>query len=200
MRIVFAFAENLNLVCSTESKHYFKSKVWVMQWELARRIPKLFCESWFIFVSISDICEKLWEQVAGGCDVSSLSCLIVSVSDCESECRKQLAAPESELQELVDFRASCVCHSQMLDTGFVCSVCLAVYCKFVPFCCICMYLAFFSLLFVFYSLFPYSILSALSLSHMQGFHWFIYISVQDDVQAGRHAPNAESARSAVRLH
>ena len=31
-------------------------------------------------------------------------------------------------QRGVDFRASCFCHKKPLDAGFVCSVCLSVYC------------------------------------------------------------------------
>lgn len=37
----------------------------------------------------------------------------------------------------VDFRAACFCHGQVVDTGFVCSVCLSVFCKFSPICPSC---------------------------------------------------------------
>ena len=37
----------------------------------------------------------------------------------------------------VDFRAACQCHSKMTDLGFVCSVCMSVYCGFRPICMTC---------------------------------------------------------------
>ena len=40
-------------------------------------------------------------------------------------------------QKLVDTRASCFCHGEPVDQGFVCSICLAIYCAFLPVCGIC---------------------------------------------------------------
>jgi transcription initiation factor TFIIH subunit 3 len=40
-------------------------------------------------------------------------------------------------QSLVDMRASCVCHGTMLDIGFVCSVCLSIFCARSPICDTC---------------------------------------------------------------
>jgi Transcription factor Tfb4 len=37
----------------------------------------------------------------------------------------------------VDFRAACRCHSQIVDTGHVCSACLAIYCSSRSFCDAC---------------------------------------------------------------
>ena len=37
----------------------------------------------------------------------------------------------------VDFRAACQCHSKMTDVGYVCSVCMSVYCNFRPMCMTC---------------------------------------------------------------
>ncbi|EPZ34189.1 transcription factor Tfb4 [Rozella allomycis CSF55] len=34
----------------------------------------------------------------------------------------------------VDFRTTCVCHQKVIDLGYICSVCLTVYCSFVPIC------------------------------------------------------------------
>ncbi|KAM7209482.1 RNA polymerase II transcription factor B subunit 4 [Naviculisporaceae sp. PSN 640] len=34
--------------------------------------------------------------------------------------------------ELVDFRAACFCHRKVVDTGFVCSVCLSIFCEVPP--------------------------------------------------------------------
>jgi transcription initiation factor TFIIH subunit 3 len=31
--------------------------------------------------------------------------------------------------QIVDYRASCFCHKQIIDTGYICSVCLSIFCK-----------------------------------------------------------------------
>lgn len=41
------------------------------------------------------------------------------------------------LQNDVDFRASCFCHRKTIDTGYVCSVCLSIFCEFLPICTTC---------------------------------------------------------------
>ncbi|KAF7880752.1 uncharacterized protein EAF01_011917 [Botrytis porri] len=40
--------------------------------------------------------------------------------------RKDLIAPT---QEVVDFRAACFCHRKVVDVGFVCSICLSIFCS-----------------------------------------------------------------------
>ncbi|KAL2069628.1 hypothetical protein VTL71DRAFT_14307 [Oculimacula yallundae] len=40
--------------------------------------------------------------------------------------RKHLVAP---MQEVVDFRAACFCHRRVVDIGFVCSICLSIFCS-----------------------------------------------------------------------
>ncbi|XP_012287536.1 general transcription factor IIH subunit 3 [Orussus abietinus] len=37
----------------------------------------------------------------------------------------------------VDYRAACFCHQELIDIGYVCSVCLSVFCKFSPICTTC---------------------------------------------------------------
>ncbi|KAL0275046.1 UNVERIFIED_CONTAM: hypothetical protein PYX00_003029 [Menopon gallinae] len=37
----------------------------------------------------------------------------------------------------VDYRAACFCHRDLIDIGFVCSVCLSIFCKFSPICTTC---------------------------------------------------------------
>ncbi|TGZ70736.1 hypothetical protein CRM22_003022 [Opisthorchis felineus] len=37
----------------------------------------------------------------------------------------------------VDFRAACFCHRRLIDIGYVCSVCLSVFCEFSPLCATC---------------------------------------------------------------
>ncbi|XP_065055279.1 general transcription factor IIH subunit 3-like [Rhopilema esculentum] len=48
--------------------------------------------------------------------------------------RKSLVLP-SAVQ--IDYRGACFCHRQLVDIGFVCSVCLSIYCKFIPRCMTC---------------------------------------------------------------
>ncbi|ORY85652.1 TFIIH subunit Tfb4/p34 [Protomyces lactucae-debilis] len=48
--------------------------------------------------------------------------------------RKHLNLPK---QENVDFRAACFCHKRVLDVGFVCSVCLSIFCSPIPKCSVC---------------------------------------------------------------
>ncbi|KAF9482150.1 Tfb4-domain-containing protein [Pholiota conissans] len=48
--------------------------------------------------------------------------------------RKVLAVPT---QDKVDFRAACFCHKNIVDIGFVCSVCLSIFCQPVPVCSTC---------------------------------------------------------------
>ncbi|KAJ1642536.1 RNA polymerase II transcription factor B subunit 4, partial [Dispira simplex] len=48
--------------------------------------------------------------------------------------RKFLVAPE---QSSVDFRAACFCHKKIVDIGYVCSVCLSIFCSFLPVCSTC---------------------------------------------------------------
>eukprot|EP00096_Caligus_rogercresseyi_P013934 TRINITY_DN6501_c0_g1_i1.p1 TRINITY_DN6501_c0_g1~~TRINITY_DN6501_c0_g1_i1.p1 ORF type:complete len:303 (+),score=78.86 TRINITY_DN6501_c0_g1_i1:47-955(+) len=51
-----------------------------------------------------------------------------------AEMRPQLGLPSGSR---VDFRAACFCHRQLVDVGFVCSVCLSIFCKFSPICTTC---------------------------------------------------------------
>ncbi|XP_046746931.1 general transcription factor IIH subunit 3 isoform X1 [Diprion similis] len=37
----------------------------------------------------------------------------------------------------VDYRAACFCHRELVDVGYVCSVCLSIFCKFSPICTTC---------------------------------------------------------------
>ncbi|KAI5928225.1 TFIIH subunit Tfb4/p34 [Camillea tinctor] len=43
----------------------------------------------------------------------------------DADARRSLVAPT---QDSVDFRAACFCHRDVVDTGFVCSVCLSIFC------------------------------------------------------------------------
>ncbi|EIM83043.1 Tfb4-domain-containing protein [Stereum hirsutum FP-91666 SS1] len=48
--------------------------------------------------------------------------------------RQILAVPK---QDKIDFRAACFCHKNIVDIGFVCSVCLSIFCAPVPVCSTC---------------------------------------------------------------
>ena len=37
----------------------------------------------------------------------------------------------------IDYRAACFCHKRLVEIGFVCSVCLSIYCQFMPKCSTC---------------------------------------------------------------
>ena len=52
----------------------------------------------------------------------------------DTNSRHQFGLPP---QANVDFRAACFCHRQLVDVGFVCSVCLSIFCKFSPICTTC---------------------------------------------------------------
>ncbi|KAJ2079014.1 RNA polymerase II transcription factor B subunit 4 [Coemansia sp. RSA 988] len=38
---------------------------------------------------------------------------------------------------LIDFRATCFCHRHVIDIGYVCSVCLSIFCQMAPICSTC---------------------------------------------------------------
>ncbi|CAG0916512.1 unnamed protein product [Notodromas monacha] len=50
---------------------------------------------------------------------------------------KDRAMLNRPVQPAVDHRASCICHKTLVEIGFVCSVCLSVFCKFSPICSTC---------------------------------------------------------------
>ncbi len=52
----------------------------------------------------------------------------------EHSTRKMLVYPP---KTQVDFRAACFCHRKLIDIGYVCSVCLSVFCSFTPICSTC---------------------------------------------------------------
>ena len=37
----------------------------------------------------------------------------------------------------IDYRAACFCHRELINIGYVCSVCLSIFCKFSPICTTC---------------------------------------------------------------
>lgn len=59
-------------------------------------------------------------------DPHELTQRLLSVSSADADTRHRFLLERN--QRGVDFRASCFCHKKPLDAGFVCSVCLSVYC------------------------------------------------------------------------
>lgn len=53
---------------------------------------------------------------------------------CDTHCRSMMNLPQAMG---VDFRASCFCHKRAIDLGFVCSVCLSIFCQELPACSTC---------------------------------------------------------------
>ncbi|MBN3296577.1 TF2H3 factor, partial [Amia calva] len=56
----------------------------------------------------------------------------VFLPDCDQ--RSQLVLPPSVH---VDYRAACFCHRNLIEIGYVCSVCLSIFCSFSPICTTC---------------------------------------------------------------
>ncbi|XP_056138583.1 general transcription factor IIH subunit 3 [Lampris incognitus] len=52
----------------------------------------------------------------------------------DSEQRAQLVLPPPVH---VDYRAACFCHRNLIEIGYVCSVCLSIFCNFSPICTTC---------------------------------------------------------------
>ncbi|KAF8608776.1 transcription factor Tfb4 [Ceratobasidium sp. AG-I] len=77
--------------------------------------------------------------LTGGCylnldsNTSLLQCLTMCFLPSAS-LRKVVELPS---QGKVDFRASCFCHKEVVDMGYVCSVCLSIFCKPVVVCATC---------------------------------------------------------------
>ncbi|KAK5997302.1 General transcription and DNA repair factor IIH subunit tfb4 [Cladobotryum mycophilum] len=44
----------------------------------------------------------------------------------DTEARQSLISPT---HDTVDFRTACFCHGKVIDTGFVCSICLSIFCE-----------------------------------------------------------------------
>merc|ERR1739838_463489 len=63
--------------------------------------------------------------------------LMISINDASSS-SSPMSADDAGLKEnKVNYRAACFCHRQLVDIGFVCSVCLSIFCRFSPICSTC---------------------------------------------------------------
>jgi transcription initiation factor TFIIH subunit 3 len=70
------------------------------------------------------ITDGSYHKLSGDASTLLQNLLLFSSADVSS--RKILQVPK---QRGIDFRASCFCHKQPLEAGYVCSVCLSVYCE-----------------------------------------------------------------------
>jgi len=52
----------------------------------------------------------------------------------DSKTRSKLTLPH---RFKVDYRAACFCHRQLIDIGYICSICLSIFCNFSPICATC---------------------------------------------------------------
>jgi len=52
----------------------------------------------------------------------------------DASIRKKLQLPG---KVKVDYRAACFCHRTLIDIGYVCSICLSIFCTFSPICSTC---------------------------------------------------------------
>jgi len=61
------------------------------------------------------------------------SCTLREDSSLLQQASNLVYPPKSQ----VDYRAACFCHRKLIDVGYVCSVCLSVFCSFTPICSTC---------------------------------------------------------------
>ncbi|KAL1494892.1 hypothetical protein ABEB36_010407 [Hypothenemus hampei] len=78
-----------------------------------------------------DITNGLYLKVP---QVSALLQFLLWVFLPEPPIREKLVLPPPVK---VDYRAACFCHRELIDIGYVCSVCLSIFCKFSPICTTC---------------------------------------------------------------
>uniref|UniRef100_A0A182P4P7 General transcription factor IIH subunit 3 n=1 Tax=Anopheles epiroticus TaxID=199890 RepID=A0A182P4P7_9DIPT len=96
---------------------------------------------------VVDVCalDKALSLLQQGCDITGgqylrleqlegfLQYLLwVFLPDPQMRCKLVLPPPVK-----VDYRAACFCHRELIDIGYVCSVCLSIFCKFSPICTTC---------------------------------------------------------------
>lgn len=83
--------------------------------------------------------------LAQAADITGGLCLPVLRSDALLQYLLAVVLPAPRLRAAlvlppgaaVDYRAACFCHRRLVDLGYVCSVCLSVFCTFSPICSTC---------------------------------------------------------------
>ncbi|XP_055386299.1 general transcription factor IIH subunit 3 [Condylostylus longicornis] len=96
---------------------------------------------------VLDVCalDKSLSLLQQGCDITGGQYLRLPILDgllqyllwvflSEPQTRSKLVLPP---KTKVDYRAACFCHRELIDIGYVCSVCLSIFCKFSPICTTC---------------------------------------------------------------
>lgn len=79
----------------------------------------------------SDATRGIYKHIAPG---ESVLTYLMMLFLPDQETRKDLNLPTAAN---VDFRAACFCHKRVVDVGFVCSVCLSIFCQALPKCITC---------------------------------------------------------------
>ncbi|GCB82700.1 hypothetical protein scyTo_0021689, partial [Scyliorhinus torazame] len=79
----------------------------------------------------SDITGGLYLKIP---QIQSLSQYLLWVFLPDPEQRSKLVLPPPVH---VDYRAACFCHRNLIEIGYVCSVCLSIFCNFSPICTTC---------------------------------------------------------------
>jgi transcription initiation factor TFIIH subunit 3 len=54
---------------------------------------------------------------------------LLGVFSADTATRATLSLGVGSGTQAVDYRASCFCHKNVIDTGYICSVCLSIFCK-----------------------------------------------------------------------
>lgn len=96
---------------------------------------------------VIDTCalDKTLNLLQQGCDITSGQFLKVTLLDGLLQYLLWVFLPPPQMRHKlvlppppkVDYRASCFCHRELIDIGYVCSVCLSVFCKYSPICTTC---------------------------------------------------------------
>nr|XP_032294345.1 general transcription factor IIH subunit 3 [Drosophila virilis] len=96
---------------------------------------------------VIDTCalDKTLSLLQQGCDITNGQFLKVTQLDGLLQYLLWVFLPSPQMRHKlvlpptpkVDYRASCFCHRELIDIGYVCSVCLSVFCKYSPICTTC---------------------------------------------------------------
>ncbi|KAI8043032.1 hypothetical protein M5D96_004357 [Drosophila gunungcola] len=96
---------------------------------------------------VIDTCalDKTLSLLQQGCDITAGQFLKVTQLDGLLQYLLWVFLPAPQIRHKlvlppppkVDYRASCFCHRELIDIGYVCSVCLSVFCKYSPICTTC---------------------------------------------------------------
>lgn len=96
---------------------------------------------------VLDVCalDKSLTLLQQGCDITGGQYLKLPQLDGLLQYLLWVFLPEPHMRSKlvlpptvkVDYRAACFCHRELIDIGFVCSVCLSIFCKFSPICTTC---------------------------------------------------------------